>query len=73
MKKLAIITLYGEKNFGNKLQNYATQIYFSELGYECRTIKYYRRNRLLEKLLKIRYSILSSLHLRPAIPASERV
>lgn len=73
MKKLAIITLYGEKNFGNKLQNYATQIYFSELGYECRTIKYCRRNRLLEKLLKIRYSILSSMHLRPAIPASEKI
>ena len=27
-KKLAIITLYGEHNFGNKLQNYATQLFF---------------------------------------------
>lgn len=73
MKKLAIITLYGEKNFGNKLQNYATQIFFSELGYECRTIKYYRRNRLLEKLLRIRYLILSSLNLRPSIPVAEKI
>ena len=25
MKKVAIITLYGNSNFGNKLQNYAVQ------------------------------------------------
>ncbi len=40
MKKAAIITLYGDYNYGNKLQNYAVQEICSELGYECTTIRY---------------------------------
>lgn len=32
MKKVCIITLYGNSNFGNKLQNYALQEYIKKLG-----------------------------------------
>ena len=32
-KTIGIITLYGDINFGNKLQNYASQRYFEHMGY----------------------------------------
>lgn len=38
MKKIGIITLYGNYNLGNKLQNYAVQTFFEEMGFECKTI-----------------------------------
>lgn len=39
MKKVAILTLYGDKNFGSKFQNYAVQELIKLLGYECKTIR----------------------------------
>ena len=45
MKKVAIITLYGNFNLGNKLQNYAVQRYFEDMGYECRTIMHVDMNK----------------------------
>lgn len=71
-KSIAIITLYGEKNFGNKLQNYATQVFFTEMGLNCKTIKYCRRNIFYDKILKVKYEIFSRLGLRPKIPYSQR-
>lgn len=41
MKKLGIITLYGDYNIGNKLQNYAVQHYFESLGFVCETIPHW--------------------------------
>ncbi|MCC7573629.1 MAG: polysaccharide pyruvyl transferase family protein [Candidatus Methanofastidiosum sp.] len=38
MKKIAIITLNGYTNYGNRLQNYATQEVFSSLGFFVETI-----------------------------------
>lgn len=38
--KIGIITLYGNKNFGNRLQNYAVQRYFESLGYQTETFGY---------------------------------
>lgn len=38
MQKIGIVTLYGDYNLGNKLQNYAVQTFFEQMGYECRTI-----------------------------------
>ena len=38
MKKIAIVTLYGLYNYGNRLQNYATQEIFKDLGYEVESI-----------------------------------
>ena len=42
MKYLAIITVYGEYNFGNKLQNYATVSFFKKHGYTVDTLQVYQ-------------------------------
>lgn len=42
--KIAIVTLYDNINFGNKLQNYATQVYFEQLGFDVETIPYWEEN-----------------------------
>ncbi len=39
MKKVAIITITDGINFGNKLQNYATQSVLEDMGLECYTLK----------------------------------
>ena len=38
-KKVGIITLIGNYNFGNRLQNYALQETIKNLGFECLTLK----------------------------------
>lgn len=38
-KKVAIVTLIGNYNFGNRLQNYALQETINKLGFECLTLK----------------------------------
>ena len=38
MKKIALITLYDDINFGNKLQNYAVQNYFQSIGAHVTTV-----------------------------------
>ncbi len=38
MKKVGIITLYDDLNFGNKLQNYAVQTYFKNMGFCVATV-----------------------------------
>lgn len=43
MKKIAIITLYDDINFGNKLQNYAVQEYVKRLGLETETLPYHEQ------------------------------
>lgn len=40
MKKVGIITLFGEYNFGNRLQNYAVQEVLKKLNLDVKTIKY---------------------------------
>lgn len=40
MKKAGILTLFGEFNFGNRLQNYAVQEVLKKQGLEIETIKY---------------------------------
>lgn len=39
MKKIGIITIYDNDNYGNRLQNYAVQQIFKKRGYEVETIK----------------------------------
>ncbi|WP_373269940.1 polysaccharide pyruvyl transferase family protein [Mediterraneibacter gnavus] len=38
MKKIGIVTLYCNNNYGNKLQNYATKKILTKLGFECDTL-----------------------------------
>ena len=35
MKKIAIISINDNTNFGNRLQTYALNFYIRKLGYEC--------------------------------------
>jgi hypothetical protein len=39
MKKVGIVTVYGEQNFGNKLQNYALIQIYKELGFDPVTLQ----------------------------------
>lgn len=41
MKKIAVITLYDNMNFGNRLQNFAVQTYFENMGFEVVTLPYW--------------------------------
>jgi hypothetical protein len=43
VKKVAIVTLIGYENYGNRLQNYATQEVIKNLGFEAKTLIYYKR------------------------------
>lgn len=43
-KKILIISLYGNNNYGNKLQNYALQEVLKEFGYDVETFVYLREN-----------------------------
>lgn len=60
MKKIGIVTVYGNTNYGNKFQNYAVQKIFEKLGYEAFTINtekdQYGKN--LKKFLKYLLGIL---------------
>lgn len=39
MSKVGILTINDNDNYGNRLQNYATQTFLSELNFDCITIK----------------------------------
>lgn len=53
MKKIGIITIYDNNNYGNKLQNYATQEIIKSFNkFEVTTIKNKDRNLyIFEKIL----------------------
>ncbi len=40
MKKVGIITIFDENNYGNRLQNYAVQETLKKMGFDVETIKY---------------------------------
>ena len=42
MKKIGIITIYDNNNFGNRLQNYALQEVLKRFDYDVLSIKYKR-------------------------------
>lgn len=48
-KTVAICTLYDNVNMGNRLQNYATQVFFQNLGYEVVTIPYKQQDKSIFK------------------------
>lgn len=59
MSKIAIVTLYDDINIGNKLQNYAVQIFFEKFGMKCETLRHWemaydKRNWKKIKLILIR-------------------
>lgn len=41
MKKIAIVTLFGNTNYGNRLQNLAVQMIFEKRGFQADTLDFY--------------------------------
>jgi hypothetical protein len=63
MKKVACVTLSGNNNFGNKLQNYALQTKVRELGFECETLwqnSIRAENLIYTILIYAKYNILAN-------------
>ena len=62
-KTIGIITLYDDINFGNKLQNYAVQVFFEKMGFDCYTVPYWEivhpNNKI--KMIYDGFSILTGL------------
>lgn len=50
MKKVAIITLTDNSNFGNRLQNYALSIAINKFGIECETL--WKKENVIKKTIK---------------------
>lgn len=61
MKKVAIITLNGYQNYGNRLQNYALQEVIKELGFEVETILHHKTQSISidNKLINIVKSLIN--------------
>ena len=56
MRKIGIITINDQKNYGNRLQNYAMQCFLENLGYYVETVphKKFEENIFLRIKKKIR-------------------
>lgn len=63
MKKVSIITIYDENNFGNRLQNYAVQEKIKKLGNNVISVKYQRNYeiKLKHKIKKLTKTIIKIL------------
>lgn len=60
MKKIAIITLFGNTNYGNRLQNYAVQTIFENKGFKVDTLDFYlSKSRRVKSVLKNGLTLLS--------------
>ena len=60
MKKIAIITLFGNTNYGNRLQNYAVQTIFENKGCKVDTLDFYlSKSRRIKTVLKNGLTLLS--------------
>lgn len=51
--KIAVVTLYGEFNFGNRLQNYAIHKYMSKLGFNVETIVIKEQNTIKNNIFNM--------------------
>ena len=57
MEKIGIITVYGENNYGNKLQNYACIKIYEKFGYDTKTIKVVQSRMILSNKEKMKYIV----------------
>lgn len=53
MRKIAIITVYTNINYGSALQSYALQSIIKELGYQCENIKYIPKRKFSSRLISV--------------------
>lgn len=70
--RIGIVTLYGNNNFGNRLQNYAVQRYFECMGYQTETFGY---EEYLSVVRSIRHCLGVLIHflIRPTRYEKERL
>jgi len=59
-KKLAIVTLYDDINFGNKLQNFAVQSYFEGMGFDVVTLPYWEKTHPVRSFRNITHELAHS-------------
>jgi hypothetical protein len=64
MKKIGIITLFGYNNYGNRLQMYATQKVYKNLGLESEVIKFNQEVKKDPFIIKVKVFIMYLLLLR---------
>lgn len=63
MKKIGIITLNGDNNYGNRLQNYALEQAIQSLGYEVETIVFPPKKTVKDYLRQIKKNLNSDYRL----------
>lgn len=53
LKKIGIVTIYGNNNYGNKLQNYAIEKIYINHGFTVKTIRYknYYTNNFVKNII----------------------
>ena len=64
MKKILLVTMYSDNNFGNRLQNYALQAVLNDIGYEVDNIKYDTHNAFIEALSTLCKKIFRIFHIK---------
>lgn len=65
MKKIAIDTVYGEFNYGNKLQNYALIKIYEKMGFSATTLQVYQSALIQKPIVKIKKKIKKVLNILP--------
>lgn len=65
MKKVGIVTVYGEQNYGNKLQNYALMKLYKKLGYAPATLQVRQSALKLSSSQKAKNLIKAAMSLTP--------
>lgn len=59
-KKIGIITIVDNKNYGNRLQNYAMQCFLHDCGFEVETIKFSSNSLVDEQVSNFKRKLLQS-------------
>lgn len=65
MKKIGIISLFGYNNYGNRLQMYAVQKIYKDLGFESEIIKYKLEGTKDSLIIRIKVFVTKLLNLKP--------
>lgn len=78
MRKILLVTMYSDNNFGNRLQNYALQTVLTNMGYDVDNIKYDTHNGLkgtaimfckrLFRLFHIKFKSINGDYLNALVP-----
>ena len=70
MKKIGIITLFGYNNYGNRLQMFAVQSIYKELGFNSEVIKYLQESTKDPLIIQLKVLINKLLFIRTTLSQS---